>query len=175
MNLAIRSATPGDAGLVFTFVRELAAYERLSHEVEASEADLVEALFGPSPRVFCEIADVDGEAAGLALWFYTFSTFRGRHGIYLEDLYVRPAYRRRGAARGLIARLAERCAAERLGRLEWAVLKWNAPAVSFYESLGAVAIDGWTVYRTDGAALARLGRSDDSALGGASTTGTGRK
>lgn len=146
-------------------VRELADYEKLSHEVEASEADLTAALFGPNPRVFCEIAEVAGETAGFALWFYTFSSFRGRCGVYLEDLYVRPAHRGRGAGRALIRRLAERCKTDGLGRLEWAVLKWNAPSIAFYESLGAVAMDGWTVYRTDGDALARLGDSATTRAG----------
>lgn len=166
MSVSVRPAIPADAGLVFAFIQELAEYEKLSHEVEASEADLAAALFGRNPRAFCEIAEVDGEPAGFALWFYTFSTFVGRHGIYLEDLYVRPAFRRRGAARALISRLAARCDEERLGRLEWAVLKWNAPAIAFYEGLGAVAMDGWTVYRTDGEALARLGLSDNGSAQG---------
>lgn len=157
MSLAIRSAVADDAALIHALVAELADYEKLSHELVATESDFAAALFGPDPRVFCEIAEIDGEPAGFALWFYTFSTFVGRHGIYLEDLYVRPAFRRRGVARALIGDLARRCADERLGRLEWSVLKWNAPAIAFYESLDAVAMDGWTVYRTTGDALARLG------------------
>lgn len=158
MSVSVRPAAPDDAGLIAGFVRELADYEKLSHEALATPEDFSAALFGPNPRAFCDVAEVDGEPAGFALWFYTFSTFVGRHGIYLEDLYVRPAVRRRGAARALIASLARRCAEERLGRLEWSVLKWNAPAIAFYEGLGAVAMDGWTVYRVDGAALSRLGQ-----------------
>lgn len=157
MSVSIRLAALDDASLITAFVRELADYEKLAHEAVATPDDFAAALFGPNPRAFCDIAEVDGEPAGLALWFYTFSTFTGRHGIYLEDLYVRPAFRRQGAARALIAGLARRCVEERLGRLEWSVLKWNAPAIAFYESLGAVAMDGWTVYRTDGEALSRLG------------------
>lgn len=165
MSLLIRSAAPGDAALIGALVRELAEYEKLSHEALATEDDFDRALFGPSPRVFCEIAEVDGAPAGFTLWFYTFSTFVGRHGIYLEDIFVRPQFRKRGVGRALIDRLAARCAEEGLGRFEWSVLKWNAPAISFYESLGAVAMDGWTVYRTDGDALARLGSDAASRAG----------
>lgn len=157
MSLVIRPAAPGDEALVLSLVRELAEYEELAHQVEATEAGLAEALFGPSPRVFCDIAEKDGAPAGFALWFYTFSTFRGRHGIYLEDVFVRPAFRGLGIGRALLERLAARCAAEGLGRFEWSVLNWNAPSIAFYKSLGAVAMDGWTMYRMDGDALARLG------------------
>ncbi|PZQ16910.1 MAG: GNAT family N-acetyltransferase [Ancylobacter novellus] len=157
MSTVLRAAGPDDAALIAAFVQELAEFEKLSHEAVATAADFAAALSGPVPRVFAEIAEFDGEAAGFTLWFHTFSTFTGRPGIYLEDLYVRPAFRRRGIARALLGRLAQRCVAEELGRLEWAVLKWNAPAIAFYESLGAMAMDGWTVYRTDGQALKRLG------------------
>ncbi len=156
MSLVIRKAFPEDAELITSLVRELAAYEKLSHEAVATPWDFASALGGPYPRVFGEIAEIEGEPAGFSLSFYTFSTFVGRHGIYLEDLYVRPPFRRRGIAKTLLASLARRCATEKLGRLEWSVLKWNAPAIAFYESLGAVAMDGWTVYRTSGDALARL-------------------
>ncbi|WP_051091220.1 GNAT family N-acetyltransferase [Methylopila sp. M107] len=156
MSVSIRSAVPSDAALILAFVRELADYEKLAHEVVADEAALTDALFGSNPRVFCDIAEQDGAPAGFALWFHTFSTFEGRHGIHLEDLFVRPRFRGAGVGRALVERLARRCVDEGLARLEWSVLKWNAPAISFYESLGAVAMDGWTVYRTHGAALARL-------------------
>lgn len=159
--MAIRPAVPADTALVLAFVRELAEYERLLHEVEADEAALRGALFGPAPRVFCDIAEEAEGPAGFALWFYTFSTFRGRHGIYLEDLYVRPAFRGLGLGRALLAGLGRRCRAEGLGRLEWAVLDWNAPAIGFYEGLGARPRPGWTVYRTEGQALARLGGVSD--------------
>jgi diamine N-acetyltransferase len=156
MSLALRSAAPRDAGLVLALVRELAEYERLAHEVDADEAMVAAALFGENPRAFCDIAAWDGEAAGFALWFYSFSTFRGRHGIYLEDLFVRPAHRGRGIGRALFANLARRCAAEGLPRLEWSVLDWNEPALGFYRRLGAEALDGWTVHRLSGAALQAL-------------------
>ena len=155
--ISIRPATPGDVGLIHGFVRELADYERLLHEVQASEGDLGAALFGDQAKVFCDLAEWSGEPVGFALWFYTFSTFRGRHGIYLEDLYVRPGHRGRGIGRALLENLAARCAAEGLGRLEWAVLDWNAPSIAFYESLGARPMNDWTVYRLAGDALATLG------------------
>lgn len=152
----IRPAVPADAALTLALIRELAEYERLSNEVDATEAMIAAALFGPSPRVFCDLAEWDGEPAGFALWFYSFSTFRGRHGIYLEDLFVRPAHRGRGIGKALLQSLARRCADEGLPRLEWSVLDWNEPALGFYRRLGAEAKDGWTVHRLSGAALAAL-------------------
>ena len=156
MTVEIRPAAPADAPLILALIRELAEYERLAHEVDAREDMLAAALFGANPRVFCDIAEWEGEPAGLALWFYSFSTFRGRHGIYLEDLFVRPALRGRGLGKALLAHLARRCVAEDLPRLEWGVLDWNEPAIAFYRSLGAVAMGEWTKHRLDGAALARL-------------------
>jgi GNAT superfamily N-acetyltransferase len=157
MTVAIRPVRPGEAGLVFTFVRELAAYERLLDTVVASEAMIDAALFGPNPRVFCEIAEWDGEPAGFALWFPNFSSFRGRHGLYLEDLFVRPAFRRRGIGRALFRHLARRCVDEGWTLFEWAVLNWNAPSIAFYKALGADLRQDWTVCRLGGGALARLG------------------
>jgi GNAT superfamily N-acetyltransferase len=151
--LEIRAAERADAALIFGFVRKLAEYERLLHEVEASEADIVRDLFGENPRAFCDIALWDGAPAGFALWFYNYSTFRGRHGIYLEDLFVEPVYRGRGIGKALLARLARRCQAEGLSRLEWLVLDWNKPSIDFYKSLGAVAVDDWTTFRLIGDAL----------------------
>lgn len=157
MSLVIRSAKPDDAGLVLRFIRDLADYEQLLHEVETTEADLVRELFGPHPRVFCEIAEWDGKPAGFALWYYTWSTFRGRHGIWLEDLFVEPHFRGHGIGKALMAQLAKRCAEERLARLEWWVLDWNTSSIEFYKRLGAVLQDEWTVCRLDREALARLG------------------
>ena len=158
MNAAatIRSAVPTDADLVVALVRELADYERLLHEVAMNEAMLAQALFGTVPRVFCDIAEWHGEPVGLALWYYSFSSFAGRHGIYLEDLFVRPAFRGHGLGKALLAGLAQRCVDESLARLEWSVLDWNAPAVDFYKGQGAQMLDGWTRARMSGAALARL-------------------
>ena len=155
-DLAIRPAAPADSGLVMSFVRELAEYERLSHVVEATEFDIARDLFGPAPRIFCDIAEVAGEPVGFALWFYNYSTFKGRAGIYLEDLFVLPQARRCGAGKALLRRLAQRCVREGLGRLEWAVLDWNAPAIGFYDKLGAEALDDWIVRRLTGEALAKL-------------------
>lgn len=152
----IRPARPDDIPLILSLVRELAEYEKLSHEVQASEDMLAEALFGEQPRVFCDIAERHGEAVGFALWFYTFSTFRGRHGIYLEDLFVRPAHRGHGLGKLLLASLAKRCVAENLGRLEWSVLDWNTPSIDFYKAQGAVLMDSWIMCRVTDSALWRL-------------------
>ncbi len=157
--LAIRAACPSDAALIFSLVRELADYEKLSHEVAAGEAGIAAALFGENPRVFCDIAEWDGEACGFALWFATYSTFRGAHGLYLEDLFVRPAMRGRGIGKALLARLAKRACEEGCARLEWAVLGWNAPSIAFYETLGAAPLDDWRLYRLSGEALERLART----------------
>ena len=138
-------------------VRELAVYEKLEHEVVATEEMADRELFGPDARVFCDIAEWNGEPVGLAVWFYTFSTFTGRQGIYLEDLYVREELRGKGIGKALLAGLAKRCTEQNLARLEWAVLDWNTPSIDFYVAQGAVLMDGWTTCRVTGAALARLG------------------
>ena len=159
MTLTIRPARPEDVGLILSFVRELAEYEKLLHEVQASEADIAAMLFVDHPRGFCDIAELEGVPVGFALWFYNLSTFTGRHGIYLEDLYVRPAARGAGAGKALLAGLARRCVDEGLTRLDWAVLNWNAPSIAFYDSLGAGRQDEWTVRRLTGEALAKLAAS----------------
>ena len=156
MSVSVRVGHPTDAGLILGFIRALAEYERLLDDVEATEDDIRRDLFGENPRAFCEIAEKDGEPVGFALWFYNYSTFRGRAGIYLEDLFVVPTERGSGAGKALLARLAQRCVEADLGRLEWAVLNWNAPSIAFYDSLGAGAMDGWTVRRLDGEALKAL-------------------
>jgi GNAT superfamily N-acetyltransferase len=156
MSLTIRKAEARDASLIFAFIRELAEYERLAHEVDATEADIAEALFGPQPRVFADIAEWDGEPAGFALWFYNFSTFRGRHGLYLEDLFVRPDFRSKGIGKALLRHLARRCLAEDLARLEWWVLDWNEPALRVYQSIGAMPMNEWTVQRLTSENLAKL-------------------
>lgn len=159
-SLAIRPARPGEAALVLGFVRELAAYERLSHECEASEADIAAALFGDAPRVFCDIAEWEGAPVGFALWFPNFSTFSGRHGIYLEDLFVRPSHRGRGIGTAMMVRLARLCAERGWTRFQWSVLDWNAPSIAFYRAIGAELLEEWTVCRVSGAALARLARRE---------------
>ena len=156
MSVEIREASVADAGLILSFIRDLAEYERLLDEVEANEGDVVRDLFGPRPKVFCDIAEQDGAPVGFALWFYSYSTFRGRHGIWLEDLFVRPQQRGGGAGKALLGRLAQRCVEQGLARLEWAVLDWNAPSIAFYDSLGAAALDDWTTRRLTGEALEAL-------------------
>ncbi len=154
--IAVRAATPADTALILGFIRGLAEYERLLHEVTATEADIAAALFSPQPRVFCDIAEQDGGAVGFALWFYSFSTFEGRCGIYLEDLFVIPEARGPGRALALMRRLARRCRDEGLKRLEWAVLDWNAPTIAFYDRLGATAKTEWITRQLAGKALAAL-------------------
>lgn len=158
MSLNIRHVRPGEAGLVLGFIRELAEYEKLSHEVEATEADIADALFGEKPQLYCAIAEWNGEPAGFAVWFANFSTFSGRHGIYLEDLYVRPSHRGRGLGKALLVYLARECVENGWSRLQWAVLDWNAPSIAFYKSLGAEMMDEWTICRVGGPALTALAR-----------------
>lgn len=160
MPVHIRRARRADSGLVFDLVVELARYENLAGEIDATSATLAAALFAEDPKVFCEIAERDGDPAGIAIWFYSFSTFRGRHGIWLEDLYVRPSFRRQGIGRALVAALARRCLDENLGRLEWSVLGWNEPAILFYREIGARSMDEWTNRRLEGDALRSLGRNE---------------
>ncbi|MBU6299135.1 MAG: GNAT family N-acetyltransferase [Alphaproteobacteria bacterium] len=157
--MEIRPAVPADAALILSFIRDLAAYEKLSHEVTATEAEVRAKLFGAGPRVFCNIAEADGEPAGFAVWFFNFSTFLGKHGLYLEDLFVRPQFRGRGIGKALLVHLARHAVAEGCGRLEWWVLDWNAPAIDFYKSLGAEPMSDWTVFRVAGGALERLAKA----------------
>ena len=157
MSVTIRDAKPGDEPVIVDFIMKLAVYERLAHEAVATDADITRELFGPAPKVFCQLAEVDGEPAGFALWYYTFSTFQGRHGIWLEDLFVNPQMRGHGVGKALLANLAQRCIREELGRYEWNVLDWNQPSIDFYISQGAVFLDDWRRCRVTGEALARLG------------------
>ena len=159
MSLHIRRARPTETGLVLSLIRELAEYEKLLHEVEATVAMIDAALFGDNPLLFCEIAEWNGEPAGFAVWFVNFSTFSGRSGIYLEDLFVRPAYRGQGIGKALLAYLAKLCVEKGWARLQWSVLDWNAPSIAFYKSLGAVMMDEWTVCRVNGPALAALAKA----------------
>lgn len=154
--LFIREAQPADAALVFSFIKDLAEYEKLEHEVVTNEVEISAKLFTDSPRVFCDIAEWDDEPAGFALWFYNFSTFRGRHGIYLEDLFVKPDFRGKRIGKALLANLAKRAVTQDCARVEWSVLDWNAPSIAFYRSLGAIPMDDWTVFRLTGDALVRL-------------------
>jgi GNAT superfamily N-acetyltransferase len=158
VSLLIRAARPADGSVIFELVRELAKYEKLTSEVDTSEEALVAALFAPAPRLFCEIAEWDGEPAGLAVWFLNFSTFRGRHGLYLEDIFVRPALRGRGIGKALMTQLARRCVEQGWARFEWTVLDWNEPSIEFYKSIGAIVMDEWKVCRMSGDALTRFAR-----------------
>lgn len=160
VSVAIRPARESDTGLIFDLVRELAEYERLADAVDATPEMIAAALFGEAPRLFCDIAEWDGEAAGLAVWFLNFSTFRGRHGIYLEDLFVRPAFRGRGLGKALMTQLAKRCVAQGLARFEWSVLDWNAPSIAFYKSIGADVMDDWKICRLSGPALQAFAAKD---------------
>ncbi|MER5949658.1 GNAT family N-acetyltransferase [Streptomyces sp. NPDC001904] len=154
----IRTATPHDIPVIHAMVRELAAYEKVPDEARASEEQLREALFGERPAAFAHMAeDADGEVVGFALWFLNFSTWRGVHGIYLEDLYVRPEARGGGHGKALLTELARICVQRGYERLEWSVLNWNQPSIDFYRSLGARPQDEWTVYRLTDEALATLG------------------
>jgi GNAT superfamily N-acetyltransferase len=156
MALNIRRARPDETGLVLSLVRELAEYEKLLHEMESTEAMLGAALFGDHPKLFCEIAEWQSEPVGFAIWFNNFSTFSGRYGIYLEDLFVRPAHRGKGIGRALLKHLAQTCIANGWSRLQWTVLDWNTPSIAFYKSLGAVMMDEWKLCRVGGAALTAL-------------------
>lgn len=157
MTIAIRAAVPTDLPLIAMLIRDLAAYEKLSHEVRFDDAALHRHLFGPRPHAEVIIGEVDGAAHGFALFFHNFSTFEGRPGIYLEDLYVRSQARGAGLGTALLAHLAGIVIARDCARLEWSVLDWNAPSIGFYQSLGARQMDEWTVMRVDGAALVALG------------------
>ncbi|MFD4142879.1 GNAT family N-acetyltransferase [Streptomyces sp. NBC_00390] len=154
----IRTAVPADVPVIHAMVRELADYEKALDEARASEEQLREALFGERPAAFAHVAVTDeGEVAGFALWFLNFSTWRGVHGIYLEDLYVRPSLRGGGYGKALLTELARICVERGYERLEWSVLDWNTPSINFYKSLGARPQDEWTVYRLTDEALTALG------------------
>lgn len=158
MTLVIRQAVPGEEDLILRFIRELAAYEKLHHEIVADRTLIAQSFFAAVPRVYCDIAEWDGEPAGAAIWFYNYSTFHARHGIYLEDLFVDPAHRAKGIGKALLENLARRCIDEKLTRVQWWVLDWNPPAIEFYRSLGARPMDDWTVFRLSGGALQDLAR-----------------
>lgn len=157
MSLSIRPALSSDLPLIGALIRELADYEKLASEVRFDPAVLGQHLFGPQPMAEVVIGEVDGTAQGFALFFHNFSTFEGRPGIYLEDLFVRPAARGAGLGKALLAHLAALAVERGCARLEWSVLDWNEPAIGFYRKLGARLMDEWTVMRIDGAELARLG------------------
>lgn len=154
--MIVRQATPADVPTILRFVRDLAEYEREPDAVEATEPMLHDALFGATPAAEAVIAEADGQPIGFALFFHNFSTWKGRRGLYLEDLYVTPEARGSGAGRALLAHLAALALDRGCARFEWSVLDWNAPAIGFYRAIGAVGMEEWTVQRLEGAALARL-------------------
>jgi GNAT superfamily N-acetyltransferase len=156
MPTTIRPAVATDAPVILGFIEALADYEHLRHEVKITLVDVETILFSPAPRAFCDIAETTAGPVGFALWFYSVSTFEGRYGLYLEDLYVRPSERGAGVGKALLAALARRCVAENLARLEWSVLDWNASAIAFYDSLGATGKGEWITRRLAGEPLARL-------------------
>lgn len=156
MTLSIRQAVPGDETLIIGFIKELADYEKLAHEVIARPEDLTNTLFAELPKVYALFAEWNGQAIGFALYFFNYSTFLGKHGLYLEDLYVQAEHRGLGAGKALFAELAKIALRKDCGRMEWSVLDWNAPSIKFYKSLGAAAMDDWTVYRLTGSSLVTL-------------------
>ena len=158
--LTIERATVADVPQILAFIKALAAYEKLADRVVATEEELKEVLFGPRPYAECVIARLQGKPAGFALFFHNFSTFLGRPGIYLEDLFVDPELRGKGVGRALLAHLAKLAVERKCGRLEWSVLDWNEPSIGFYKSLGATPLDDWTVFRLEGDFLVRLGETE---------------
>ena len=152
----VRRARPEDVPAIVELVYGLADYERAPDECHLTAAQLETALFGDAPAVFCHVAEQEGEVAGCALWFLSFSTWRGVHGIYLEDLFVRPETRGTGLGKALLTALAQECVTNGYERLEWSVLNWNTPAIDFYKSLGAGPQDEWTTYRLTNTALTHL-------------------
>jgi len=157
-NFTIRFATEKDVPTVLRFIRDLAKYERLEHLVVATEEIIRETVFGTRRYAEVLIGEVDGDPAGFALFFHNFSTFLGRPGIYLEDLFVRPEFRGKGYGKALLARLAELAIERHCGRVEWAVLDWNTPSIEFYKSIGAVPMDDWRIFRLRGDALEKLAK-----------------
>ncbi len=153
----IRRIAPDDVGRAVELVHELAGYEKAADECALTVEQLHAALFGPQPKLFGHVADADGDVVGVALWFLNFSTWDGVHGIYLEDLFVRPEHRGAGLGRALLVALAQECATNGYSRLQWSVLDWNTPSIRFYESVGATPLNEWVAYRLTGEALATLG------------------
>ena len=156
MSIVVRSAVPADCPHLVDLVRELAAYEQAADQVSLTADSFAESLFAPNPRVFAHVAELDGQVVGMVVWFLTYSTWRGCHGIWVEDLIVTTPARGRGVGRALLAQLAGLAEAAGYARVEWAVLDWNDPAIGFYRHLGAEAMDEWTNYRLTGEALAAL-------------------
>jgi GNAT superfamily N-acetyltransferase len=156
--MKIRPARKEEVGIILQLIHDLAHYEKAPNEVEATEKELLATIFIDNPKVFCDVVDVDGEIVGIAIWFLNYSTWQGKHGIYLEDLFIKPKYRGHGYGKALLKHLAKICDEKGYGRFQWWVLDWNSAAIEFYRNLGAVAMDEWTVYRVSGNALKELGK-----------------
>lgn len=165
MNLVLRDARPEDAPHLVQLIAELAEYEKLADQARATAEDLRTALFGARPAAEALVAEVDGEPVGFALWFTTFSTFVGKPGLYVEDVYIRPAHRGRGIGKAIFRRLAQAAVERGFGRMEWSVLDWNEPAIAFYRSLGAEPMSEWTVQRLSGDALRQVASGSSGSAG----------
>jgi GNAT superfamily N-acetyltransferase len=155
--MKIRPARRDEAAIILQLIKDLAEYEKAPDEVKATEKEIIETIFADSAKVLCDFVEVDGDIAGMAIWFLNYSTWQGKHGIYLEDLYVKPEYRGLGYGKALLQHLASICNERDYGRFQWWVLDWNSPAIEFYRSLGAEAMSEWTVYRVSDEPLRRLG------------------
>jgi len=155
--MKIRAAMREEVPIILNLIKELAEYEKAPDQVEAKEGDLFATIFATDPKVFCDLVEVDGEIAGMAIWFLNYSTWQGKHGIYLEDLYIKPEFRGHGYGKALLQHLARICNERGYGRFQWWVLDWNSPAIEFYRALGAEAMSEWTVYRVSGEPLRELG------------------
>ena len=158
--MKIVRALPQDCEVILELIKDLAEYEKAPHEVKATVKDLEATLFSSQPSAFCDLVKVDGETVGFAIWFLNYSTWQGLHGIYLEDLFIRPQFRKLGYGKDLLKHLAKICKERGYGRFQWWVLDWNQPAIDFYTSLGAKAMDEWTVYRISGQELSDLALED---------------
>ena len=156
--MKIRPAKQEDAGVILQLIKDLAFYEKAPDEVKATEKEILETIFAPNPSVFADLIEVEGQVVAMAIWFLNYSTWQGKHGIYLEDLYVKPEFRGRGYGKALLQHLAKVCIERGYGRFQWWVLDWNSPAIEFYKGLGAEAMDEWTVYRVSGEKLKELGQ-----------------
>lgn len=156
--MSIRPANINDTDEILAMIYELALYEKAPDEAKATREQIIESFFADDPKVYCEIVEADGAVAGFAIWFLNYSTWQGKHGIYLEDLFIRPQYRGHGFGKALLKHLAAICDERGYGRFQWWVLDWNQPAIDFYNSLGAVAMDEWTVFRVSEQALTQLAR-----------------
>jgi GNAT superfamily N-acetyltransferase len=164
VTINIRTARPGDESEIVAMIYELAVFELAPEECTVTESQITAALFGPQPRVFCHLAEVDGEPAAVAVWFHNFSTWDGVGGIYLEDLFVREKFRRHGVGRALLATLARECVTNGYSRLSWAVLDWNSPAIATYDAIGGKRMSEWISYRVSGSELLALAGPELSAL-----------